>query len=131
MNFNKVLKTLKKNWPLVLVAVIVLYVVYDNCEGFTDGASAGGKKTVVMFYAPWCPHCQTLEPVWDKLTKKHANNTTVVLKKVNCDEQPKEAEKHGVAGFPTILMFRDGKKVATFDLPQRTEDNIEKFIATN
>jgi len=104
-------------------------------EGF-DGTNASNQldvskgNTVVLFYAPWCPHCKTFKPIWDKLTAKHKGDPKVNVKEVNCETNPKEGEKHGVQGFPTVMLFKDGKKVAQHN-GDRSEESVENFIVSN
>lgn len=83
--------------------------------------------SMVLFYAPWCPHCKTVMGDWAKL--KQSAPSGVKIAKVNCDEKPEMAEKHGVKGFPTIILFKGGKKVY-FEGPRNLENFLE-FIKSN
>lgn len=92
-------------------------------ESFEDSA----KPSMVLFYAPWCPHCKTIMGDWEKLRKRVGQNIEIV--KVNCDEKPEMAEKHDVKGFPTIILFKDGKKIH-FE-GSRNLENFMTFIKNN
>jgi len=35
------------------------------------------------FYAPWCGHCKSLAPIYDKLAKRLAKNTNLVIGKMD------------------------------------------------
>ena len=92
-------------------------------ENFEDSA----KPSMVLFYAPWCPHCKSMMGDWDKLRRRVGQNMEIV--KVNCDEKPEMAEKHDVKGFPTIILFKDGRKIH-FE-GSRNLENFMKFIKEN
>ena len=64
---------------------------------------------------------------WNKLTEKSPHGLKIV--KVNCDEKPHLAERHSVKGFPTIVLFKDGKKIH-FEGPRKLENFLE-FIKAN
>ncbi len=64
---------------------------------------------VVDFWAPWCGPCRMVAPILDKLAKEYAGS--VVIAKVNTDENPQWAQKFGVQGIPTMLFVYDGKVV--------------------
>jgi thiol-disulfide isomerase/thioredoxin len=83
--------------------------------------------SMVLFYAPWCPHCKTVMGDWAKLKKAAPGGMKIA--KVNCDEKPELAEKHDVKGFPTIILFKGGKKVY-FEGPRNLENFLE-FIKSN
>jgi protein disulfide-isomerase-like protein len=85
------------------------------------------QDSMVLFYAPWCPHCKTVMGDWAKLKKAAPSNINVA--KVNCDKKPELAEKHEVKGFPTIILFKGGKKVY-FEGPRNLENFLE-FIKSN
>jgi len=103
-----------KNLPrlLFLVAVLlILYFIYINYlkEGMTDESEFLEGKKLVLFYADWCGHCQTVKPEWEKAAKEAKGN----MIKINCgDKEGKSADlmtKYKVDGFPTIIIFEDGE----------------------
>lgn len=85
------------------------------------------QDSMVLFYAPWCPHCKTVMGDWAKLKKASPGGMNIA--KVNCDKKPELAEKHEVKGFPTIILFKGGKKVY-FEGPRNLENFLE-FIKSN
>lgn len=65
---------------------------------------------LVDFFATWCPPCQRLAPILDKLAADYGEKVKIV--KLNTDEETIWASKLGVRGLPTIAFFQDGKLVA-------------------
>jgi thioredoxin 1 len=62
---------------------------------------------VVDFWAPWCGPCRRIAPLMDKIASDHAG--TLVIAKVNTDENPVTARAYGVRSIPTILFIKDGE----------------------
>lgn len=77
-----------------------------------DSVVDGSKNVLVEFYAPWCGHCKTLAPKWDKLAKLFAGDDNIVIANVDADADRALGERFGVTGFPTIKFFPKGNTVA-------------------
>lgn len=84
------------------------HVSDDEFEGSVLGSSA---PVLVDFWAEWCGPCKQLSPVLDELAKEFDGKVTVA--KVNIDQNPEAPQKYGVRGIPTLILFKDGKPVAT------------------
>jgi len=70
----------------------------------------GAGKDITLYYAPWCGHCQKLEPTWNKVEQHLKSDPAVKVNKINCEEHPHLAKQEGVNGFPTIILKANGKK---------------------
>ena len=46
----------------------------------------------VKFYAPWCGHCKTMKPEWERVAQELHGKVAVGA--VDCDEQKKFCAKH-------------------------------------
>jgi protein disulfide-isomerase A6 len=68
-----------------------------------------GSKDIwlVEFYAPWCGHCQKLEPEWNEAATKLKGQ--VKLGKVDATVEQSLAQRFGVQGYPTIKVFDYGE----------------------
>lgn len=64
---------------------------------------------MVDFWATWCGPCRMIAPMVEKLAGEYAGKVKVL--KLNTDENPDVASKHGIMGIPTLMFFRGGKKV--------------------
>ena len=64
---------------------------------------------LVDFWAPWCGPCRIVAPTLEKLAGEYAD--TILIAKVNTDDNPEYAMKYGVQGIPTLLFVRDGQEV--------------------
>ncbi|KAF2792183.1 thioredoxin-like protein [Melanomma pulvis-pyrius CBS 109.77] len=63
----------------------------------------------IKFYAPWCPHCQTLAPNWSLMARDMRGKLNVG--EVNCDIEKRLCKDAKVKGYPTILFFRGGERI--------------------
>lgn len=75
-----------------------------------DAAVAAGT-VLVDFWAPWCSYCRVLGSVIEQALPA-APDTAVVLK-VNIDDYPELAARFSVTTIPTLILYKDGKNVAT------------------
>lgn len=66
------------------------------------------KDVLLEIYAPWCGHCQSLEPIYNKLAKHLRGINSIVIAKM--DGTSNEHPRAKADGFPTILFFPAGNK---------------------
>ena len=53
-------------------------------------------------------HCKSLAPVYEKLARAFAGETSVVIANVDADSEKSLGESYGVSGYPTIKLFPAG-----------------------
>ena len=69
---------------------------------------AGKSKSVMYFYADWCPTCRSFTPTFVKVAERLAGD--VHFRKINVDEMPDLAKKWGVNYVPTTIVAENGKE---------------------
>jgi len=80
-------------------------------DNFENDVIKSDKPVLVDFWAEWCGPCRQLGPIVDELSGDKSEEMKVF--KVNIDENPESPAKYGVRGIPTLILFKDGKPVAT------------------
>ncbi|MGC1134559.1 MAG: thioredoxin family protein [Nitrososphaeraceae archaeon] len=73
-----------------------------------DSLVSGKKLIAADFWAPWCPYCMRLKPVFESTASKYSD---IEFVKINVDEQEGLASRYGVQGIPVIKFFCEGKEV--------------------
>lgn len=64
---------------------------------------------MVDFWADWCAPCRMIAPTVEELAKEYAGS--VKFAKLNTDENPEIASEYKIMGIPTLMFFRDGRKI--------------------
>ena len=85
---------------------------------------------MVLYYAEWCGHCQTMKPEWNKVVNKMKNNNNLNIAEIESNHIDNLINKPTIEGFPTIKMYNNGKEIANFE-DERVADKMEKFAMTN
>ncbi|XP_057715483.1 thioredoxin-related transmembrane protein 1 [Corythoichthys intestinalis] len=62
---------------------------------------------MIEFYAPWCPACQQLQPVWQEFAD-WGEDMEVNIAKVDVTEQPGLSGRFVITSLPTIYHCKDG-----------------------
>ncbi|XP_078376471.1 putative protein disulfide-isomerase A4 isoform X1 [Oculina patagonica] len=85
------------------------------------------EHVIVMFYAPWCGHCQNAKPKFLKASEAFAEEPNKAFTAVDCTQDSDLCDKQGVNGYPTIKYYRFGAFVVEYD-GDRTEQDFMAFM---
>jgi len=64
---------------------------------------------LVDFWAEWCGPCKMLGPTIEEIARDYSGRAKVG--KVNVDQNSGLAEKYGIRGIPTVILFKGGQAV--------------------
>lgn len=62
---------------------------------------------MIEFYAPWCPACKALEPIWEQLASLK-KNLNINVGKIDVTNSPGLSGRFMVTALPTIFHVNDG-----------------------
>lgn len=91
------------------VQIIMTKQIKDN--EFESEVINSKLPVLIDFWAEWCGPCRMLSPILDQLSEEMDGKVKIV--KMNIDENPETPSKFGVRGIPTMLLFKEGKQIAT------------------
>ncbi len=162
---NNNMKVGKMNWApvigisLLLLVIISLYYMKKSNDGFMSSDKnnntpmkqssklisntniseklnpAKGECVVALFYADWCPHCQTFKPHFKKAMESLNGKTgkdgkKMRLEMVDCDENKDIASKYDVSGYPTVKILGDDGTQVEYG-GERTFDGLKKYLVSD
>ena len=71
-----------------------------------DKALEKYENIYIVFYAPWCGHCKTLLPEFEKAAKVLVNENIIVAK-IDATKEKKSARKYKITSYPTLYFFKE------------------------
>jgi protein disulfide-isomerase A1 len=77
------------------------------------------------FYAPWCGHCKSLEPEYEKLGKL-AEGKNYAVAKIDATVATATSAEFGVEGYPSLRFLANGVPIPYKS--GRTAEDIQKWI---
>lgn len=106
------------------------YIKDISTATFNEEVINASKDSLVLvdFWAPWCGPCKQLTPTLEKLVTEYAGS--VILCKLNVDENQAIAAQMGVQSIPAVFAFKDQKPVDGF-MGNVTEAELRKFLEKN
>jgi thioredoxin 1 len=69
------------------------------------------KPVLVDFWGSWCPPCNAMHPLIDRLAEEFEGRA--IIGKVNVEEEKELAVEYGISGIPAFLVFKGGELVKT------------------
>ena len=84
--------------------------VNENLSDFIEKHSE--KSWLVKFYAPWCHHCQQLEPTYHNVAETiYDKYDNLIVGRVDCTKAGRVCEQFGVSSYPTIKFITKNNQI--------------------
>ena len=85
----------------------IIHITAENYEAQVQNAEG---KVLLDFWATWCGPCRMIAPILEEIA---AEDESIVIGKVNVDEEMALAAKFGIVSIPTLIVMENGKPVNT------------------
>jgi len=92
---------------------------------FQSMVSNDTTDVFIEFYAPWCKHCQALEPVWEDLGLEAAVRNELIIAKFDGTNNDLTDPLFEVDSFPTIYFKAMGKNPVKYEGDKTLDDFLE------
>ena len=72
-------------------------------------AASAQKPLIIDFTASWCPPCQRIGPIFERMAGENADSVT--MRKVDVDANGEAAQAAGIQCMPTFKLYKNGEEV--------------------
>lgn len=83
-------------------------VSHTTDQEFDDHVLGSNVPVLVDFWADWCVPCHMVSPIVEEIGRQ--SQGTLRVMKLNVDENPTTAQRYGVMGIPTLILFKNGEE---------------------
>ena len=101
------------------------FVTEVTDQTFEQEVMKSERPVLVDFWAEWCQPCRMLAPTVESVAQKYADKAKVV--KLNVDDSSVTAQRYGIKGIPTLILFKGGSEFERV-VGTTSKENISKMI---
>jgi protein disulfide-isomerase A6 len=97
---------------------------WDEVVGKSD------KNILVSFTAPWCGHCKSLKPIYEKVATTFKPEADCVVANLDANDEKNAdlSKKYEIQGFPTLKFFSKGQSEPITYEGGRSEVDLVNFL---
>lgn len=86
------------------------------------------QTTILKFTASWCPDCRNMDRFLDEVIAEHDDKAWL---EIDAEQFQDIAEANVVRGIPSLLVFRNGEKIAHLHSKfAKTPNQVREFLDT-
>ena len=97
-------------------------------SSFDQEVLQSDTPVLVDYWAPWCGPCKAVSPLVEEAAENRAGKLKVA--QVNVDDNQASAQRYGIRGIPTLILFRGGEAVAT-KVGALSKSQLDQFLDEN
>jgi len=106
------------------VVVTTSDVVILTNENFENTIATNSKPWLLEFFAPWCPHCKKLVPIYAEVAEALKGKANVGS--IDCTQHRDLCSRFSVLGYPTLFLMSEGKIYEYSD--SRSKESLISFV---
>ena len=80
-------------------------------SSFEQDVLKSDLPVLVDYWAEWCGPCRMIAPILEDVSRDYSGRVQVA--KLNVDDNQSIAQRFGVRGIPTLMLFRNGAVIGT------------------
>ena len=103
-------------------------IVHVTDASYEEEVNKSDVPVLVDYWAEWCGPCKMIAPVLEEVAESYAGKIKIV--KVDVDSNKEIAQKHGIRGIPTLMVFKGGSAQAT-KVGALSKTQLEEFVESS
>lgn len=104
-------------------------ILESHLEDFDQTVLEASHRHPVLvdFWAEWCAPCIVIAPILERVVQRFGGDLVLAKVEVDAGENMKLAGRYGLRGFPTVILFHQGREQGRFS-GARSAEQVQAFL---